>query len=119
MSVKGRISATIDQDVLDGCYRVLRSGDAPSLSALINRALRVELERVDKVAAAGRAIEAYEKEFGAFTPEEEATIDREMAARTIKVKDRKIYYPDGRIEAAVRGPDGVFVIEVVEPGAGR
>jgi len=82
MPRKKRLTVTVDTHLIEAGNRAVRSGLADSLSAWVNEALAVEVERERKLEALGGAIRAYEAEFGEIRGEELSSrrrLDRESA----------------------------------------
>lgn len=57
MAVKKPISVTLDPDVLEELQRLVETGEAPSLSALINETMRSRVERRQRAEQAREYIE--------------------------------------------------------------
>jgi Arc/MetJ-type ribon-helix-helix transcriptional regulator len=57
MTAKRPISLTLDQDILDELQRLVGSGEASSLSALVNETLRTRVERHRQAQAARAYVE--------------------------------------------------------------
>lgn len=70
MDRKVRMTVTVDPELLEAGRRAVAAGVAPSLSAWVSRALEAQAREEQRRDALRRAIDAYEEEFGRFTPEE-------------------------------------------------
>ena len=76
---KGRITVSVDDELLEAAAAAVASGRAPSLSAWVNEALTHHLAREDRVRALADAVVAYEGEHGVMTDDE--LLSRERADR--------------------------------------
>jgi hypothetical protein len=86
--MKHRLSASIDEDVFAAAEAAVRAGHAPSMSALVEEAMKRQVARTSRLAAMDEFIAAYEAEFGAFEPGEIDRIERESRANAIVVRPR-------------------------------
>jgi Arc/MetJ-type ribon-helix-helix transcriptional regulator len=86
---KRRITVTVDADLVEEGERVVAEGDAPSLSAYVNDALKAHSARWRRHRALGEAIAAYEAEHGVITKEEMEETVRKMRERAIVVRGGK------------------------------
>lgn len=75
--MKRRLSASIDDDLLTAAENAVREGYAPSVSALVEDALRIQMERTRKLAAVDDFLEYVDNELGWDLDGEEA--DRAVA----------------------------------------
>jgi len=97
---KTRVTVTIDADLVAAANAAVESGESDSVSAYVNKALAAQSARERRLAAMDRAVKMYEAEFGEIT-EAERVAQREADRRdAIRVRDGKIYYPDGTIKDA-------------------
>jgi hypothetical protein len=83
MSVKHRLTVTVDPELVAAGNRAVASGSAPSLSAWVSAALAEQARRDRKLEELHAAVADYEAEFGEITGEEIAAQrrkDREDAA---------------------------------------
>jgi hypothetical protein len=85
MISKGRLSATVDADVLKAAERAAKTG-AKNLSAWVNDALRLKLETERKLRGMADFIAEWEAEHGVITDEDMERTRRAMAARAIHVR---------------------------------
>jgi hypothetical protein len=81
MSTKRRLSATVDADVLAAAERAAESGDAPTVSAWVNDALRLKLEHDRRLRALRAFIAEEEARQGVITDEEIAQARKAAGAR--------------------------------------
>lgn len=70
MSTKRRLSASVDAELLHAAEAAVSGGDAESVSAWVNDALRLKLTHDARLAALASFIGAYETEHGEITGEE-------------------------------------------------
>ena len=88
MKPKQRLSASVDADLIAAAEAAARRGDARTLSAWVNDALRLKLEHDQRMQALGAFIDAYETEHGEISRDE---IDRATrAARTRSLPARAL-----------------------------
>lgn len=86
MTTRQRLSATIDADLLNAGRRAVREGQADSLSAWVNDALKRQADHDRRMKAMDRAIREYEAEFGVITDEEIRETRRRMKDRAIRIR---------------------------------
>lgn len=73
--MKRRLSASIDEELLAAAEAAVREGQAPSLSALVEEALRLQVEKGRRLAAMEEFIATLDEERGRPTDDE---VDRVM-----------------------------------------
>lgn len=78
--MKRRLSASIDEELLDAAEAAVRDGRAPSVSALVEEAITRQLEHTKRMQAMEHYVEAFEEEYGAFEPGEAERLSREFLA---------------------------------------
>ena len=86
MSKKGRITITLDREIIDAANAEVAAGRADSLSAWIGRALAERLENERRLVAMADAVAAYEAEFGIITAEEMAEQERKDRRNAIIIR---------------------------------
>ncbi|MDQ3608964.1 MAG: hypothetical protein M3459_08700 [Actinomycetota bacterium] len=86
MATKQRLSASVDHDLIEAGQAAVQAGQAESLSAWVNEALRRQADHERRLRALDHFIEIYEAEHGEFTDEEIAETTRRMRARAITVR---------------------------------
>lgn len=104
--MKRRLSASIDDHMLEAAEAAVRDGRAPSMSALIQEGLQRQLDHLKRMEASDEFIAAFEDEFGAFEPGEMERLAAEFWAG-VKTADEIIAERDsGRSEnvPAAEGP---------------
>lgn len=84
-----RLSATVDADVLAAGRAAVAAGEAESLSAWVNDALRRQADHDRRLRAMDDAIAAYEAEHGVITDEEIAETRRRLRARATVVRGKR------------------------------
>ena len=89
MTIKYRLSASVDEPLIAAAEAAIRRGRAPNLSAWVNDALRLKLEHERRLEALAAYISAYEAKQGEITPEEIAQAQRSARARAIIVRKRR------------------------------
>ncbi len=83
MSKKQRVSATVDADLLEAAERAVRRGEATTVSAWLNDAMRLKLERERRLEALSEFIASYEAEHGVIAPEEIRAASRRTRSRAL------------------------------------
>jgi hypothetical protein len=86
MTTKDRLSVTVDSDLIAAGQAAVAAGEAESVSAWVNDALRLKADRDRKLRGLDEFIKAYEAEYGEITDEEMETSYRSMKARAIVVR---------------------------------
>jgi len=86
MSRKGRITITLDRELIDAANAEVAAGRADSLSAWIGRALAEQLENERRLAVLGEIVAEYEAEHGVITPEEMTELERRDRRNAIVVR---------------------------------
>lgn len=85
---KQRLSASIDAELLEAAESAVARGEAPSVSAWVNDALRAKLEHERRLKAMAAFIEFVEAEEGEITPEEMEQAARRARSRAVVVRGR-------------------------------
>ncbi len=80
MTVKRRLSASVDADLLDAGRAAVSAGEAASLSAWVNEALRRQAAHDARLRALDEFLAAYEAEHGVLTDDEIADALRRARA---------------------------------------
>lgn len=93
MSEKRRLSVSVDAELVEAGQAAVAAGQAASMSAWVNAALRERSENDRRLRLMGEWIADYEAEHGVITEEEMEETHREMRARAIVVRDGKVYRP--------------------------
>jgi Arc/MetJ-type ribon-helix-helix transcriptional regulator len=83
---KERLTVTVNPDVIRAGNAAVAQGRSDSLSAWVNDALRERVAKEDRLAALRGAVDAYEAEFGAITPQELVAQERADRARAVVVR---------------------------------
>lgn len=86
MSLKRRLSVSVDAEVADAGDLAVAAGTAPTLSAWVNEALHARAARDRRLHALDEFLDDYEREFGAFDDAELAAIERRARAGAIVVR---------------------------------
>ncbi len=86
MSLKRRLSASIDAELLDAAERAVRSGTAASVSAWVNEAFRSKVAHEHRLAAMDEFLRAYEDDFGTITEAEMVAAKRSARASSVTVR---------------------------------
>lgn len=86
MNAKRRLSASVDADLLQAAEAAVSGGDADSVSAWVNDALRLKLAHDARLAALASFIGAYEDEHGEITAEEIRLAARRASESAIPVR---------------------------------
>ncbi|MGH2771953.1 MAG: hypothetical protein ACRDIU_02280 [Actinomycetota bacterium] len=85
---KQRLTVTVDREIAAAALDAVKKGRASSLSAWVNDALSQKIDKERRLLALAEAIEAYEKEFGAFTSSELLAQERKDAEQAVVVRGR-------------------------------
>lgn len=93
MSVKQRLSASVDADLLEAGRAAVAAGNAGNLSEWVNAALRRQAEDDRRLQAAREFVAAYEAEHGKITDDEIEEATRRARARAIVVRGGRIMTP--------------------------
>ncbi|GAB4199137.1 MAG: hypothetical protein OHK0013_09020 [Sandaracinaceae bacterium] len=88
MASKGRLSASVDPDLLRAAEASVARGRARNVSAWVNDALRMKLDEERRLDALAAFLETYEAEHGEITEVEQAEALRRARARAIVVRGR-------------------------------
>lgn len=91
MRSKQRVSASVGGDLVDAGQAAVVAGDAESLSAWVNDALRRQVDQNRRLRALGEFLAAYEVEHGEITDDEVRDATRRARARAVIVRSD----PDG------------------------
>ena len=86
---KQRLSATVDADLLAAAERAAASGEAKTISAWVNDALRLKLEHDLRLEALASFVAEAEAREGEITQAEIVKATRATAARAIVVRGRR------------------------------
>ncbi len=86
MSLKQRLSATVDEDLLNAGHLAVSEGQAENISAWVNEALRMKVESDRRLRALDEFITAYELEHGEITDDEIREIARRVRAGAVVVR---------------------------------
>lgn len=86
MTLKHRLSASVDADLVAAGQAAVEAGEAGSLSAWVNEALRRQAEHDRRLRALDAFLVAYEAEHGEITDVEIAAATRRARARAIVVR---------------------------------
>jgi Arc/MetJ-type ribon-helix-helix transcriptional regulator len=89
MSLKQRLSASVDADLIAAADRAVAKGRSVSVSAWVNDALRLKLAQEQRVEALARFVAAYEAEHGKITSAEMALAARRARSRAMLVRGKR------------------------------
>lgn len=84
MSVKQRLSASVDADLINAAEASVARGAAPTLSAWVNDALRLKLAHDHRLAALAVFIADHERAHGVITDDELRAARTELRARAVR-----------------------------------
>lgn len=84
-----RLSATVEADLLEAGRAAVAAGEAESLSAWVNAALRRQAEHDLRMRALSALIAEYEADHGEITEEEMAKAARAMRSRAVVVRGKR------------------------------
>lgn len=86
MNAKRRLSASVDAELLQAAEAAVSGGDASSVSAWVNEALRLKLSHDARLAALASFMGTYEAEHGEITGEEMRLAARRASESAIPVR---------------------------------
>lgn len=86
MSAKERLSASVDADLVAVAQDAVARGNAESVSAWVNDALRLKADRDRRLAALDEFVAAFEAEHGEISEQEMAEATRRARGRAIVVR---------------------------------
>ncbi|MHB1431773.1 MAG: hypothetical protein ACYCVZ_06635 [Streptosporangiaceae bacterium] len=86
MSVKERLSASVDADLVAVAQEAVAQGRAESVSAWVNEALRLKAEHDRRLQAIDEFLAAYEGEHGEIGEQEMRDAARRARARAVVVR---------------------------------
>src|SRR5258708_520334 len=86
MKPKQRLSASVDANLIAAGAASTRRGEAPTLSAWVNDALRLKVEHDQRLRALEAFVHAYEGEHGEISPEEIERASRRASSRAVIVR---------------------------------
>lgn len=84
-----RLSATVEADLLAAGREAVAAGEAESLSAWVNAALRRQADHDRRMRAFDVFLAEYEAEHGEITEEEMAAAARTMRSRAVVVRGKR------------------------------
>ena len=90
MTAKARLSATVDADLIAASQAAVAAGEAESVSAWVNDALRVKIEHDRRLRGIDDFIATYEAEYGEITNDEMDAAYRAARARAIVVRGGEV-----------------------------
>jgi Arc/MetJ-type ribon-helix-helix transcriptional regulator len=86
MTGKERLSASVDADLVAVAQDAVAQGNAESVSAWVNDALRLKADRDRRLAALDDFIASYEAEHGEISEQEMADATRRARGRAVVVR---------------------------------
>jgi Arc/MetJ-type ribon-helix-helix transcriptional regulator len=90
MTAKARLSVTVDADLIAASQAAVAGGEAESVSAWVNDALRLKLEHDRRLRAVDDFIAAFEAEHGEITEVEMDAAFRAAKARAVVVRGGQV-----------------------------
>jgi Arc/MetJ-type ribon-helix-helix transcriptional regulator len=95
MSVKERLSASVDADLVAAAQEAVAQGRAESVSAWVNEALRLKAEHDQRLRALEEFVTAFEAEHGEITKAEMREAARRARGRAVVVRGEPGPAPKG------------------------
>jgi Arc/MetJ-type ribon-helix-helix transcriptional regulator len=86
MSAKERLSASVDADLVAMAQEAVAQGQAESVSAWVNEALRLKVAHDRRLRALDEFVAAFEAEHGAITQAEMSEAARRARGRAVVVR---------------------------------
>jgi hypothetical protein len=90
MSAKTRLSVTVDADLIAASQAAVAAGEAESVSAWVNDALRLKVEHERRLRGVDDFIAAFEAEYGEISDEDMEAAYRAAKARAIVVRGGQV-----------------------------
>ena len=90
---KQRLSASVDTDLIEAAENAVTRGQAESLSAWVNDALRLKLDLERRLEALADFVAAYEADHGEITLEEMKQAGRRARSRAVAVREIPVGKP--------------------------
>jgi len=88
MSVKERLSASVDAELVAAAQHAVARGQAESVSAWVNEALRLKADQDRRLAALDDFLASYEADHGEITDQEIHDAARRARERAVIVRGR-------------------------------
>ena len=89
MSRKLRLSASLDAELVEAAQAAAARGQAPTVSAWVNDALRLKVEHDRRLQGLAAFIAAFETAHGEIVPAEVRQAARRMSSRAVPVRGRR------------------------------
>jgi Arc/MetJ-type ribon-helix-helix transcriptional regulator len=89
MSIKQRLSASVDAELVAVAQEAVAAGQAENVSAWVNDALRLKADHDRRLRAVDEFLAAYEAEYGEITDEEIRDAARSARGRAIVVRGQR------------------------------
>ena len=86
MSVKERLSASVDADLVAAAQEAVAQGRAESVSTWVNEALRLKAEHDQRLRALDEFVAGFEAEHGVITEAEMSAAARRARGRAVVVR---------------------------------
>jgi len=93
MTLKHRLSVSVDEAAVAAGHEAVAAGAAPNLSAWVNEALLRQAAHDRRARAIDEYLEDHEQEFGAITDEELRVASSRLRDRAIRVRHGDTIYP--------------------------
>jgi hypothetical protein len=90
MTAKARLSVTVDADLIAASQAAVAAGEAESVSAWVNDALRLKVEHERRLRGVDDFIAAFEAEYGEISDEDMEAAYRAAKARAIVVRGGQV-----------------------------
>lgn len=90
MTLRHRLSVSVDQDLVDAGHDAVAAGRAPTLSAWVSAALRRQVEEDHRFDGLGEYLDAYEREHGPITDEEIEAVRAHDRATAVRVRGGRV-----------------------------
>jgi hypothetical protein len=87
MKAKRRLSASVDANLLAAATAAAKRGQAATLSAWVNDAMRLKVEHDQRLQALEAFVGAFEREHGEITADEIASATRRASSRAVVVRN--------------------------------
>lgn len=93
MSMKERLSASVDADLVAVAQEAVAEGQADSVSAWVNEALRLKVAHDRRLRALDEFVAAFEAEHGEITEAEMGEAARQARGRAVVVRGEPVPAP--------------------------
>ncbi len=95
MTVKSRLSVTVDADLIAASQAAVAAGEAESVSAWVNDALHLKIDHDRRLRGIDDFVADYEAEYGEITEEQMEAAYRQAKAGAVVVRGGRVVDDNG------------------------